>query len=119
MENNAEAEETKKFRAACAKRWIKPLSKEFAEAVEKGVVLKSTKELKEFDSLKEDEDRKLIKHLVVEGWSVQRAVKFMRRTADGKTTVEEMVRFAQGLNDKFKVAYGGYIVSVRKSTDGD
>ncbi len=84
-----------------AKQWQKAHGKAFAEAVTNGTVLKTESELTAFEKA-DSEEQTAILELVIQGWSVKKAIKFTSKVLDTKDTIESLIIRATTDPDKKK-----------------
>lgn len=88
---------------------------EFVDAIEKGVLLKTTKELKEFCELPE-EDQKAIWKMIAKGWTVQKALRYIKDVIDNDSTVKDVILRAMDTADgvHYSCIVGGWEISASK-----
>lgn len=103
------------------KTLTKEVGESFATAVTNGTLLKTEAELAAFLDLRKD-DKKAIHELIIRGWKVAQALKFVHKVLDGKDKLEDFVLQAQaveaGGGKPLKIAINGWMVTARKAVEG-
>jgi len=88
---------------------------EFIEAIDSGALLKTTKELKEFTQLNEA-DQKAIWKMVAKGWTVKKALRYIKEDMDNDSTIKDLVLRAMDTPEKnhFTCVVAGWEISATK-----
>ncbi len=106
------------FRAQHAEAMTKTHGEAFGMAMKRGTILKTLAELEEF-SKQPKEDQKMVSELIIQGWGVKRALKFMLATLDGDNKLKDLALQAAGLGKPVKVLVDGYVITARKAASGE
>jgi hypothetical protein len=82
----------------------------FARAVEIGTILKTPHELKAFMAL-DPADQKAVEGHVIKGWTVAKALRFIRETIDRETRIADLINLCIDAKGKFVVSVGAYTIT--------
>lgn len=119
LEETAEEQKLADARKKFTKTVEKNCGETFGQAFARGTILKREEDFDLFVTLPKEE-MQLLQDLIVKGWSVKRASKFMHSTLDEKNTIEDLINFANGDKDKnYKTKILGYVITVRKQAEGE
>lgn len=114
----AEEKQMEEYRDKHAEALTKTHGEAFGHALKQGTILKTLAELEEFTK-QPKEDQKMIAELVIQGWAVKRALKFMLAVLDGDNKLKDLALQAAGLGKPVKVLVNGYMITARKATAGE
>lgn len=102
-------------RQTLSKALIEKHEGEFIDAIDSGSLLKTTKELKEFVQLSEA-DQKAIWKMVAKGWTVKKALRYIKEEMDNDSTIKDLVLRAMDTPEKnhFTCVVAGWEISATK-----